>query len=150
MKKLLLLMGFVFVAFSSRAQLNPVIWSFSAEKVGDKMYEIHMKATIQNGWHLFSQNQPEDAIAIPTAFSIRANPLFKPEGKIKEVGKIEVMKDAVLGISANQYSHTVDFVQKIKLKSNAKTNFTGNVEYQTCDDKKCLPAKTVNFNVAIK
>ena len=150
MKKLLLWMGFVFMAFSSRAQLNPVLWSFSAQKVGDKMYEIHMKATIQNGWHLFSQNQPEDAIAIPTSFSIRDNPLFKPEGKIKEVGKMEVMKDAVLGISAHQYSHTVDFVQKIKLKSNAKTNFTGNVEFQTCDDKKCLPAKTVNFNVAIK
>ena len=63
---------------------------------------------------------------------------------------MEVMKDAVLGISANQYANTVDFVQKIKLKSNVKTNFTGNVEYQTCDDKKCLPPKTVNFNVAIK
>ena len=150
MKKLFLLMSFVFVALSSWAQLNPVIWSFSAQKVSDKMYEIHMKATIQNGWHLFSQNQPEDAIAIPTSFSIRDNPLFKPDGKIKEVGKMEVMKDAVLGISAHQYSRTVDFVQKIKLKSNAKTNFTGSVEYQTCDDKKCLPAKTVNFNVAIK
>ena len=150
MKRLFVLAGFVFAAFGARAQLNPVIWSFSAQKVADKTYEIHMKATIQSGWHLFSQNQPEDAIAIPTAFSIRANPLFKPDGKIKEVGKMEVMKDAVLGISANQYSNTVVFVQKIKLKSNVKTNFTGNVEYQTCDDKKCLPAKTVNFNVAIK
>ncbi len=150
MKKLFVLTGFVFAAFGARAQLNPVIWSFSAQKVADKTYEIHMKATIQNGWHLFSQKQPEDAIAIPTAFSIRANPLFKPDGNIKEVGKMEVMKDAVLGISANQYANTVDFVQKIKLKSNVKTNFTGNVEYQTCDDKKCLPPKTVNFNVAIK
>lgn len=150
MKKFFVWLVFVFVAFSSRAQLNPVIWSFSAQKVADKTYEIHMKATIQNGWHLYSQKQPGDAIAIPTAFTIRPNPLFKPEGKIKEVGKMELMKDAVLGVSANQYSNTVDFVQKIKLKSNAKTNFTGNVEYQTCDDKKCLPPKTVNFNVAIK
>jgi thiol:disulfide interchange protein DsbD len=41
-------------------------------------------------------------------------------------------------------------VQKIKLKANVKTNFKGNVEYQTCDDKKCLPPKTVNFDVTIK
>ena len=109
-----------------------------------------MKAIIQEGWHLYSQKQPEDAIAIPTAFTVRPNPLFKPDGKIREVGKMELMKDASLGISANQYSNTVDFVQKIKLKSNVKTSFTGKVEYQTCDDKKCLPAKTVNFSIAIK
>ena len=54
---------------------------------------------------------------------------------------MEEMKDAALGVSANQYSNTVDFIQKIKLKANVKTNFTGNVEYQTCDDKKCLPPK---------
>lgn len=150
MKKLFILILVFFSALGSQAQLNPVTWSFSAQKISDKIYEIHMKATIQNGWHLYSQKQPDDAIAIPTAFTVRANPLFKPDGKIKEVGKMELMKDAALGVSANQYSNSVDFVQKIKLKSNVKTNFNGSVEYQTCDDKKCLPPKTVNFSVAIK
>ena len=150
MKKLSILILALFSAFGSRAQLNPVTWSFSATKVADKTYEIHMKATIQDGWHLYSQKQPEDDIPFPTTFTIKANPLIKLDGKIREVGKMEVMKDAALGVSANQYSNSVDFVQKIKLKSIAKTNFTGNVEYQTCDDKKCLPPKTVNFSVAIK
>ncbi len=149
--KIFSIFGLAFLtAIGSRAQLNPVTWSFSATKVADKTYEVHMKATIQNGWHLYSQQQPDDAIAIPTAFTIRTNPLFKPDGKIKEVGKLEVMKDAALGVSANQYSNSVDFVQKIKLKASAKTSFSGSVEYQTCDDKKCLPPKTVNFSVAIK
>ena len=150
MKKLFVLTGFVLAAFGSRAQLNPVIWSFSIQKVADKTYEVHMQATIQNGWHLYSQKQPEEDIPFPTTFTIKANPLIKLEGKIKEIGKMQVMKDAALGVSANQYSNTVDFVQKLKLKSNVKTNFNGNVEYQTCDDKKCLPPKKVNFNVAIK
>ncbi|MEP6700715.1 MAG: protein-disulfide reductase DsbD domain-containing protein, partial [Bacteroidota bacterium] len=99
---------------------------------------------------LYSQSQPDDAIAIPTMFTVSPNPLFKADGKIKEMGKMEVMKDATLGVSANQYSHTVDFVQKIKLKANVKTNFSGNVEYQTCDDKKCLPPKKLNFSIAVK
>lgn len=150
MKKFSILILVLFSGLLGRAQLSPVTWSFSATKVSDKTYEIHMKATIQRGWHMFSQKQPDDAIAVPTAFIINPNPLFKPDGKIKEIGKMEVMKDATLGISANQYSNTVDFVQKIKLKANARTNFSGSVEYQTCDDKKCLPSKTVNFNVAIK
>ena len=150
MKKLSVLTLVFFSAWSSHAQLNPVTWSFSANKTGDKTYEIHMKATIQSNWHLYSQKQPDDAIAIPTAFTISPNPVYKPDGKIKEVGAMEVMKDVKLGISANQYSNTVDFVQKIKLKAIVKTSFSGSVEYQTCDDKKCLPPKTVNFSVVIK
>jgi hypothetical protein len=150
MKSLFALAVVFFTALSCNAQLSPVTWSFSTKKIADKTYEIHMKATIQKGWHLYSQKQPDDAIAIPTAFTISPNPLFKPDGKIKEVGKMELMKDATLGVSANQYSNTVDFVQRIKLKASVKTNFNGNVEYQTCDDKKCLPPKKVNFSVAIK
>lgn len=150
MRKLLAIAAFTLTAITVNAQLNPVTWSFSVKKIADKTYEVHMKATIQNNWHLYSQKQPEDAIAIPTAFTISPNPLFTLDGRVKEVGKMEVMKDATLGVSANQYANTVDFVQKVKLKTNAKTNFSGNVEYQTCDDKKCLPPKKVNFSVAIK
>jgi hypothetical protein len=116
----------------------------------NKTYEVHMTATIQSGWHLYSQTQPEDAIAIPTTFTLTANPLFTADGAIKELGKLEKFKDEKLDLSANQYSKKVDFVQIVKLKSAAKTNFSGNVEYQTCDDKKCLPPKTVNFSIALK
>ena len=150
MKKLSVFAIVFFAALAAKAQLSPVLWSFSVTKTSDKEYEVHMKATIQNGWHLYSQKQPDDAIVMPTTFTINANPLFTREGKIKELGKMEVMNDASLGISANQYSHTVDFVQKVKLKGNVRTNLTGTVEYQTCDDKKCLPPKTVNYSVAIK
>ena len=132
------------------AQLNPISWTFSAKKITDKSYEIHMKATIQSGWHLYSQTQPEDAIAIPTGFTLNNNPLLLLDGKIRELGKIEKFHDARLKVSANQYSTMVDFVQLVKLKAKVKTNITGSVEYQTCDDKKCLPPKTVNFSVAIQ
>jgi thiol:disulfide interchange protein DsbD len=150
MNKIFATILFIMVSFTVKAQLNPVNWSFSATKIADKTYEIHMKASIQNNWHLYSQVQPEDAIAIPTTFTINKNPLFVLDGKIKEVGKMEKMKDESLGVSANQYSKNVDFVQKIKLKASVKTSFSGNVEYQTCDDKKCLPPKTVNFNIQVK
>jgi hypothetical protein len=149
-KRFTLVATFFLYMLAVNAQLSPVTWSFTATKVSDKIYEVHMKATIQSGWHLYSQSQPSDAIVNPTTFTINANPLFTKEGKIKEVGKMELMKDVTLGISANQYSRSVDFVQKIKLKGNVKTNLNGNVEYQTCDDKKCLPPKTVNFSIALK
>jgi thiol:disulfide interchange protein DsbD len=134
----------------ANAQLDPVKWTFTSKKIADKTYEIHMKATIQQGWHLYSQTQPDDAIAIPTAFVLNANPLLSLEGAIKEIGTLEKFHDAKLDLSANQYSNSIDFVQVLKLKGKVKTNITGNVEYQTCNDQKCLPPKTVNFSIALQ
>jgi thiol:disulfide interchange protein DsbD len=108
-----------------------------------------MVATIQQGWHLYSQVQPEDAIAQPTTISFNKNPLVDFTGKVKEVGKLQKYTDKKLGISANQYSNKVIFVQRIKLKGKAKTNLTGKLEYQTCNDEKCLPPKTISLSIAL-
>ncbi|TMI63387.1 MAG: hypothetical protein E6H07_11415 [Bacteroidetes bacterium] len=149
MKKLFFSIATLFIGAFVYAQ-NPISWTFSAKKVDDKTFEVHMTATIQKSWHLYSQTQPEDAVANPTSFTITANPLLKLDGKIKEVGKMEKFVDKELGLSANQYSDKVDFVQVVKLKGSVNTNLSGSVEFQTCDDKKCLPPKTINFNVALK
>lgn len=140
----------IFCTQAAVAQLaDPVRWNYSAKKIADKTYEVHVTASIQPNWHLYSQQQPEDAIAIPTSIRFNKNPLVVLNGAIKEVGKMELFKDEKLKLSANQYSGKVDFVQVVKLKAGTKTNITGSVEYQTCDDKKCLPPKTVNFTVAL-
>ncbi len=148
MKKASLLSLFFLIVIAVTAQ-NPVSWNFTAKKISANSYEIHMTATIQDGWHLYSQDQPDDAIAIPTTFTINNNPLISLNGKIKEMGKLEKFRDEKLDLSANQYSKKVNFVQVVNLKGKVKTNFAGNVEFQTCDDKKCLPPKKVNFNVAL-
>ncbi|MCH5596549.1 protein-disulfide reductase DsbD domain-containing protein [Niabella ginsengisoli] len=147
MKKLLLALVCILTVALAQAQLNPVSWKFTSKKVSEKVYEIHMTAVISTGWHLYSQNQPEDAIAIPTKFSFTNNPLVKLDGKISEMGKMEKFHDASVDVSANQYSKTVTFVQKVTLKAAAKTNISGSVTYQTCDDKQCLPPKKVPFKV---
>ena len=146
--KAVLLSMFLFATLVVSAQ-NPVTWTFTSKKLTNNSYEIHMTATIEKGWHLYSQVQPEDAVAGPTTFTLTSNPLIELSGKIKEVGKMEKFHDKELEISANQYSEKVDFVQVVKIKGNVKTSFNGSVEFQTCDDKKCLPPKTVNFKVAL-
>lgn len=134
MKKWLFTIALAFGFYLLHAQ-SPVSWSFNSKKISEKTYEVHLVANIQSGWHLYSQDQPSDAIAIPTSVSINNNPLLKLDGRVKEVGKMEKFTDKNLGISAHQYSNKVDFVQVIKVKSNARTNVSGSVEFQTCDDK---------------
>ena len=150
MKKLVFIFLAVFSVASASAQLNPVSWTFNSKKINDKEYELHMIATIQPGWHLYSQTQPEDAIAQPTSFNFNKNPLLDLNGKVKEVGKLEKYKDEKLDVSANQYSDKVVFVQRVKMKGKAKTAVTGKLEFQTCDYEKCLPPKTVNFSIALR
>jgi hypothetical protein len=149
-KKLLFIALVSIIAVTAKAQLNqnPVSWTFTSKKISDKVYELHLTATIQSGWHLYSQTQPEDAIPDPTKITFSKNPLVSLDGKIKEEGNMEKFKDPKLG-SAYQYSSKVDFVQTIKLKANAKTKVGGTVKFQTCDDEKCLPPKTVPFSIAL-
>ena len=150
MKKFILfLFSLVTVATGFAQVQNPVSWSFTSKKVSTNVYEIQMTATIEPGWHLYSQTQPADAIAQPTSFNFNKNPLVLLDGKVKEVGKMQVFQDKTLGVSAHQYSNKVVFIQRVKLKGKAKTNITGKLEYQTCNDEKCLPPKTVNLSIAL-
>ncbi|MGZ3880025.1 MAG: protein-disulfide reductase DsbD domain-containing protein [Flavisolibacter sp.] len=150
MKKFLLILVSVFtVGLVSAQGLNPVSWSFNSKKISENVYEIQMIATIQQGWHVYSQSQPKDAIAQPTTVVFNKNPLVEIDGKLKEAGSLEKFKDKELDISANQYSNKVVFSQRVKLKGKAKTNVTGKLTYQTCNDEKCLPAKTINLSIAL-
>ena len=142
--------AFVLISFGAFAQQqSPVAWTFNSKKISEGLYEVQLVATIQSGWHLYSQNQPAEAIAQPTSFNFNKNPLLTFDGKVKEVGKLEKFRDPKLDVAANQYSEKVVFVQKVKLKGKAKTNVSGKLEYQTCDDEKCLPPKTVNFSIGL-
>ncbi len=149
MKKFLIALAVLVLGNTVYAQ-NPVSWLFSSKKIKDQVYEIQMIANIQPGWHLYAQSQPKDAIAQPTSFKFNNHPLLAFDGKVKEVGKLEKYKDDVLDVSAYQYSNKVVFTQVVKLKGKAKTAVTGKLEYQTCDDKKCLPPKTIPFTIALK
>ena len=149
MRKLFIVTFLLVTSVSFAQPLSPVSWSFASKKISANVYEVHLVATIQQGWHLYSQDQPADAIAQPTSFNFSKNPLVDLEGKVKEIGKLEKYRDKKLDVSANQYSEKVTFVQKVKLKGKVKTNVSGKLEFQTCDDKKCLPPKTVNFSIAL-
>ncbi|MDP4265036.1 MAG: protein-disulfide reductase DsbD family protein [Bacteroidota bacterium] len=149
MKKFFVLALLIMTGVASKAQLNPVSWTFTSKKIADKTFELRLAASIQDGWHLYSQSQPQDAIAEPTKITFNKNPLLTVDGKIKEEGKMEKFHDAKLDLSANQYSSRVIFIQTVKLKTDAKTKVSGSVRFQTCNDEKCLPPKSVTFSVAL-
>ena len=129
---------------------QPVKWSYDAKKLGANKYELHIRANIDAGWHLFSQKQPESAIALPTTIQFTKNPLISLKGKIKEQGDLKKRKEETLDIESWLYEGEVSFVQLIETKGKAKTNVNGNIEFQVCTDEKCLPPATISFSIPLK
>ena len=86
MKRFLVVL-IAFLSFlHSYSQIQPVKWSIETEKLSDTEYNLIYKASIQDRWHLYSQDLPEGG-AIPTEFlydSIQSTQQFKLIGKAVE------------------------------------------------------------------
>ena len=126
---------------------NPVQWSYSAKKIADKTYELHITATIGNNWHLYAQEAGEGPV--PTQITFTSNPLIKYDGKVREVGKMEKSFDKNFNSTLKYFANKVDFVQKVKVKSAIATVIKGSVNYMVCNDKQCLPPKDVPFSIKV-
>lgn len=129
--------------------LDPVKWKFSAAKKSDKEYMVTIDATLPSAWHIYSMSTPADG-PIPTSISFKKNPLVMLDEAVKETGKLKTDHDAVFGVDVNYYADKVDFIQTVKLKSAVKTNLSGTIKYMVCNDKICLPPKTIPFNIQLQ
>mgnify|MGYP003473640011 FL=1 len=148
MKKIFTALTLLLFSGFANAQINnPVTWSYSAKKIADKTYEIHMTANIDGNWHLYAQDAGEGPE--PTTFSFTTNPLISFDGKVKEVGKMEKSYDKNFNSVLKYYAKKDDFVQKIKVKSSIATVVKGTVNFMVCNDRQCLPPRDIPFSINV-
>lgn len=148
MKKILLGSLLIFFAGFVNAQINnPVTWTYSAKKIADKTYELHMTATIDGNWHLYAQDAGEGPE--PTTFAFTANPLISFNGKVKEVGKMKKSYDKNFNSVLKYYAKKVDFVQTVKVRTSIATVVKGTLTYMVCNDRQCLPPRDVPFTINV-
>lgn len=151
MMRLLMVLAVSFLgSLSSQAQLkNPVKWSYNAKKIDAKTYELHVTATIDPGWHIYTLNHNSD-IGVATSIKFNKNPLGMLTGKTSTKSLPTKKKDPGTGEQVQFYEGKVDFVQVVKLKAPVKTNYTGEVEFMVCDDTQCLPPSSKAFTIALQ
>ncbi len=149
-KKIFALFLSLLIVFAVNAQgrLMPYKWSYEAKKIAANTYELHFVVDVNSPWHTYSQFTP-DGGPIPTHFTFTKNPLYSLDGKVKEEGKLLKKHEAVFGVDVKYFNGKVDFVQLVKLKGNAKTNFSGEVEFMVCNDQQCLPPATEKFSIPL-
>lgn len=147
MKNIFLLVVGLFLSFTASSQmLKPVKWTTAVKKVSKTEAIVAIRATIDEGWHIYSQNVA-DGGPVKTTFAFKPSKDFQLVGKTiepKPITKFEKTFD----MNVSYFEKTVTFQQKVKL-TGAKSVVKGTVEFMVCDDKQCLPPETVDFSVTI-
>jgi len=108
---------------------------------------VFLRATIQEGWHIYSQNV-KDGGPIKTSFTFTPSKEYSLVGKPAEPAAISKYESA-FNMNVSYFEKSVTFQQKVKLKSANVSVVKGKLEYMTCNDKKCLPPEDIDFSIPL-
>lgn len=148
MKRPLLLTIIILFTLAAHSQiLKPVTWSYAAKRTSKTEAIVFIKATIEDGWHLYSQNVKEGG-PVKTTFTFPAAKDYTLNGKTTEPKSIHRYEDT-FKMDVSFFEKSVLFQQKVVLKG-AKAIVKGTVEFMTCNDKQCLPPEQVDFSIPVK
>ena len=128
--------------------LDPIEWEATVEKQNDSLYHLVFTATMEAGWHLYSQEEVEEGGPIPTEFSFNF-----PQGSYELVGETRepdgvALFDPVFQMDIKYFNDEAIFVQPIKVLSDGSEIIEAEVYFMVCDDEQCLAPETVAFSLS--
>jgi len=127
--------------------LEPVKWTFESKQDAQETTLV-FKATIEEGWHLYDTELPEGG-PIKTSIHFADSTLFDFVGELsKEPLPTEVF-DKTFNMKLGYFSKQAVLTQKIKLKSQQKTEIKGFVEFMSCNDETCTPPTEAEFSFSL-
>lgn len=149
MKRLIIALLLIASVQGLQAQiLKPVKWSYAAKKISATEAILYFKATIEDGWHMYSQ-YIADGGPTKTVFSFTPSNQYTLIGKTQE-SKATVVFEKMFDMKVGYFEKQAVFQQKVKLTSKQQTAIKGSINFGACDDTTCIPPEDVNFSVVIK
>ncbi len=144
MKKLFSTLALVLcvVSMSFAQMVDPIRWTSEMKQDGNNV-EITLKATIDNGWHLYGLELPDGG---PMATTISID---KVEGA-ELVGELEAKSDLVVkfeemfGLELSWFENEAVFVQKAKI-TDENWVVAGSVSFMGCNDETCMMGSPFSF-----
>lgn len=133
---------FALIAFSGFTQ-EKVTWNIS---YNEKEQQLEFRATIADGWHLYSQFIQNDIGPVPTAFVFEEATGIKWLDAVKEPPAIHAY-DENFEASLDFFKNEAVFSRKIKKGSTGEVK--GYITYMVCNEIMCLPPVDVPFSITI-
>jgi len=141
------------IAAAYGQKLDPIQWSLTSgvnKAPAGASIPLHLKATFQPGWHLYSLTTPAGG-PIPTTAELAENPAVK-SSKLYQPPPIRTF-DKNFNLDTETFEKEVDLPVTANLAPDAKgaIELTALVRYQACNDRQCLPPrkKTASFTVLV-
>jgi len=125
---------------------DPVKWNFEIEAVDENEVDLIIRADIDAGWHLYSQDAGEGPV--PTSFTFFENENIKTKGKVKE-GVPHEEYDPNFESVLRYFDTEAIFKQRIKLLTEESTLLKGELQFMVCNDAMCLPPEWVDIEVVL-
>ncbi len=134
---------------------EPIRWTIKTDaaageiKAGGK-FNAQLHATIDEGWRLYSPEQAPGG-PLPTQIRILEGQPFKISGEM-DLPPPRVKFDPVFNMDTESYEGEVTFTLPITVVSGAppgKHILSVVVAYQSCNEVRCLPLKTVKLTAEI-
>ncbi len=138
MKKYIGLVVLLLSVWMGTAQiLAPVKWTTTVNKESETTYELVATASIDAGWHLYSQTVPKDG---PVATTFRFD---SKDGSFTTIGNTtedegHTVYDPVFEMEIKFFEDKGVFKQQVTTDGDL-TTISAIVEYMVCDDTRCLP-----------
>lgn len=146
MKKIAFLFLALFSLLNVQAQIsNPVQWSSQLIKVSDTEFDLVVNASIENGWHLYSQFTPEGG-SLPLVFDFKNQKgNYQLLGKTSE-GKYKKVYSDVFEVDEYYFEKNAKFTQRIKILNSNLKQIEVFADGQACIEGKCIPTSaTLKF-----
>ena len=134
-------------------KLDPIQWTLSstvAKAPAGSSVPLHLKATFQEGWHLYSLTTPAGG-PIPTTAVLADSPAVTGSKLYQPPPHRQFDKN--FNLDTETFEKEVDLPLLATLSKDAKgtVELTANVRYQACNDRQCLPPrkKTAVLNLTV-
>jgi thiol:disulfide interchange protein len=142
------------IAAAYGQKLDPIQWTLSSDFVkapAGSSVPLHLKATFQEGWHLYSLTTPKGG-PIPTTAELAEHPAVKSSKLYQPPPNRQFDKN--FNLDTETFEKEVDFPITADLAPDAKgaIELAANVRYQACNERQCLPPrkKTASFTVTVE
>jgi thiol:disulfide interchange protein DsbD len=133
---------------------DPVAWKLQDApakpvKPGAR-FTVKLVARIEEGWHVYSMKHLEDGPIATRVWLAEGQP-FQLAGEIK-ADQPQVLRDPSFDMEVELYEGEATFALPVRVAAGAPggaRNLVVSASYQSCNNKLCLPPKTVKVEAPV-
>jgi hypothetical protein len=150
-----LISAFLFTLALAATSPDPVTWKITDEplrpvKVGTN-FSVTLLATVTPGWRIYSM-KPVVGGPTPTRIWVTPGQPF-PQAGLVRASTPNTLQDPAFHEKVEAYEGEAWFLLPLRVPFNSDTGslmLVVSLTYQACNDKTCLPPKTINIPQAIE